>query len=125
MPRVKGGTTTRRRHKKVLKLTKGHRATRHSLYRRAHESMLKALSYSYRHRKERKGDMRRLWITRINAAARLEGLSYSRFIEGLCKAGVALDRKILAEIAVTDSATFAQLAALAKENVGQADDTQA
>lgn len=125
MPRVKGGTTTKHRHKKVLKLTKGHRATRHSLYRRAHESMLKSLSYSYRHRKERKGDMRRLWIARINAAARIEGLSYSRFIDGLCKAGVALDRKILADIAVTDSAAFAQLVALAKENVGRADDGQA
>lgn len=125
MPRVKGGTTTKHRHKKVLKLTKGHRATRHSLYRRAHESMLKSLSYSFRHRKERKGDMRRLWIARINAAARIEGLSYSRFIDGLCKAGVALDRKILADIAVTDSATFAQLVALAKENVGRADDGQA
>lgn len=125
MPRVKGGTTTKHRHKKVLKLTKGHRATRHSLYRRAHESMLKSLSYSFRHRKERKGDMRRLWIARINAAARIEGLSYSRFIDGLCKAGVALDRKILADIAVTDSAAFAQLVALAKENVGRADDGQA
>ena len=87
--------------------------------------MLKSLSYSYRHRKERKGDMRRLWITRINAAARLEGLSYSRFIDGLCKAGVALDRKMLADIAVTDPATFALLAATAKENVQRVDDSQA
>ena len=125
MPRVKGGPTTRHRHKKVLKLTKGHRATKHKLYRRAHESMLKALSYSYRHRRERKGDMRRLWIARINAAARLEGLSYSRFIEGLDKAEIALDRKTLADIAVTDPPAFAQLAAIAKENVRQADDGQA
>ena len=125
MPRVKGGPTTRHRHKKVLKLTKGHRATKHKLYRRAHESMLKALSYSYRHRRERKGDMRRLWIARINAAARLEGLSYSRFIEGLCKAGVALDRKVIADIAVNDPAAFAQLAAVAKENVQQLNDSQA
>jgi large subunit ribosomal protein L20 len=87
--------------------------------------MLKSLSYSYRHRRERKGDMRRLWIARINAAARLEGLSYSRFIEGLGKASVALDRKILADIAVTDPAAFAQLAALAKENVGRPDERQA
>ncbi len=123
MPRVKGGVTTRHRHKKVLKLTKGHRATRHSLYRRAHESMLKSLSYSYRHRRERKGDMRRLWIARINAATRLDGLSYSRFIEGLCKAGVALDRKILADLAVTDPAAFAQLVAVAKENIQQVDDS--
>lgn len=123
MPRVKGGVTTRHRHKKVLKLTKGHRATRHSLYRRAHESMLKSLSYSYRHRRERKGDMRRLWIARINAATRLDGLSYSRFIEGLCKAGVALDRKILADLAVTEPAAFAQLVAVAKENIQQVDDS--
>jgi large subunit ribosomal protein L20 len=125
LPRVKGGSTTHQRHKKVLKLTKGQRATRHKLYRRAHESMLKSLSYAYRHRKERKGDMRRLWITRINAASRLEGLSYSRFVEGLTKAGVALDRKILADLAVTDPTAFAQLVALAKENVQQVDDSQA
>ena len=125
MPRVKRGVEARARHKKVLNLTKGQRATRHSLYRRAHESMLKSLSYSYRHRRERRGDMRRLWIARINAAARLEGLPYSKFIAGLCEAGVALDRKILAELAVSDPAAFAQLAALAKENVGRADDSQA
>ena len=123
MPRVKGGTTTRHRHKKVLKLTKGHRATKRSLYRRAHESMLKSLSYSYQHRRERKGDMRRLWITRINAAARLNGLSYSRFVEGLSKAGVSLDRKILAELAVTDPSAFAQLVAVAKENIQQVNDS--
>ncbi len=125
MPRVRGGATTHHRHKKVLKLTKGHRATRHSLYRRAHESMLKSLSYSYRHRRERKGDMRRLWIARINAATRLGGLSYSRFIDGLTKAGVALDRKILADLAVTDPAGFAQLVAVAKENTQQVNDSQA
>lgn len=123
MPRVRGGVTTHHRHKKVLKLTKGHRATNRSLYRRAHESMLKSLSYSYRHRRERKGDMRRLWITRINAAARLNELSYSRFIEGLSKAGVSLDRKILAELAVTDPAAFAQLVAVAKENIQQVNDS--
>ncbi len=125
MPRIKGGVTTRHRHKKVLKLTKGHRATKHSLYRRAHESMLKSLSYSYRHRRERKGDMRRLWITRINAAARLNGLSYSRFIEGLAKAGVSLDRKILAELAVSDPSAFTQLVSVAKENIQQVNDSQA
>ena len=106
MPRVKGGTTTRRRHKKVLKLTKGHRGTKHALYRRAHESMLKSLSYAYRHRRERKRDMRRLWISRINAAARVNGLSYSRFISGLNKAGVDIDRKMLAEMAVSDPKAF-------------------
>jgi large subunit ribosomal protein L20 len=125
LPRIKGGVTTRHRHKKVLKLTKGHRATKHSLYRRAHESMLKSLSYSYRHRRERKGDMRRLWITRINAAARLNGLSYSRFIEGLAKTGVSIDRKILAELAVTDPSAFTQLVAVAKENIQQVNDSQA
>ena len=87
--------------------------------------MLKSLSYSYRHRRERKGDMRRLWIARINAATRIDGLSYSRFITGLCKAGVALDRKILADLAVTDPAAFAQLVAVAKENIQQVNDSQA
>ncbi len=114
MPRVKGGTTTRRRHKKVLKLTKGHRGTRHALYRRAHESMLKALSHAYRHRRERKRDMRRLWIVRINAAARIYGLSYSKFISGLNKAGVGINRKMLAEMAVKDPSAFSQLVELAK-----------
>jgi large subunit ribosomal protein L20 len=87
--------------------------------------MLKALSYSYRHRRERKGDMRRLWIARINAAARNEGLSYSRFIEGLNKAEIALDRKMLAELAVNDPTAFAQLVTVAKENVQQVDESQA
>ncbi len=115
MPRVKRGVTARRRHKKVLKLTKGHRATKHSLYRRAHESMLKALSYSYRHRRERKRDLRQLWIVRINAAARLGGLSYSRFIDGLNRAGVAINRKMLSELAVNDPAAFSKLVEVAKE----------
>ncbi|MDY6835961.1 MAG: 50S ribosomal protein L20 [Chloroflexota bacterium] len=117
MSRVKGGIVTRRRHKKVLKLTKGHRATRHSLYRRAHESMLKSLSYAYRHRRERKGDMRRLWIARINAAARAEGLPYSKFIYGLNGAGVTVNRKILADMAVRDPDAFSKMVALAKENI--------
>lgn len=115
MPRVKRGVTARRRHKKVLKLTKGHRGTKHSLYRRAHESMLKALSYSYRHRRERKRDLRQLWIARINAAARLGGLSYSRFIDGLNRAGVAINRKMLSELAVSDPAAFSKLVELAKQ----------
>jgi large subunit ribosomal protein L20 len=115
MPRVKRGVTARRRHKKVLKLTKGHRGTKHSLYRRAHESMLKALSYSYRHRRERKRDLRQLWIVRINAAARLGGLSYSRFIDGLNRAGVAINRKMLSELAVNDPAAFSKLVEIAKE----------
>ncbi len=111
MPRARSGLITHRRHKKVLKLTKGHRATRHSLYRRAHESMLHALSYAYRHRRERKGDMRRLWINRINAAARANGLSYSQFITGLKKLGVKINRKLLSDMAVTDPATFSKLSA--------------
>ncbi len=85
MPRVKTGVTAHRRHKKVLALTKGHRATKHSLYRRAHESMLKSLSYAYSHRRERKGDMRRLWILRVNAASRAHGLTYAHFMDGLKK----------------------------------------
>lgn len=125
MPRVKGGFTTRHRHKKVINLTRGHRATKHSLYRRAHESMMHSLSYSYFHRRERSGDMRQLWITRINAASRLNGLSYSRFIEGLNKANVALDRKALAELAVTDPNAFSQLVTVAKENIQQANDKKA
>lgn len=116
MPRVKGGPQTRRRHKKVLKLTKGHRGTKHRLYRRAHESMLKALSYAYRHRRERKRDFRRLWITRINAAARERGLSYSQFIGRLKEAGVKLNRKVLADLAISDPAAFSELVELAKHS---------
>jgi large subunit ribosomal protein L20 len=114
LPRVKGGPRARRRHKKVLKLTKGQRGTKHALYRRANEAMLKSLWYAYRDRRNRKRDFRRLWITRINAAARLNGLSYSRFMHGLGKAGVEIDRKILAELAVNDADAFAELTELAK-----------
>ncbi|MCX5999835.1 MAG: 50S ribosomal protein L20 [Chloroflexi bacterium] len=114
MPRARGGIVTKRRHKAVLQLTKGHRATKHSLYRRAHESMLKSLSYAYRHRRERKGDMRRLWICRINAAARLNGMSYSQFINGLKGANVEVNRKMLADVAVKDPAAFACLVSAAK-----------
>lgn len=120
MPRAKSGVVTRRRHKKVLELTKGHRASKHTLYRRAHESMLKALSYAYRHRRERKGDMRRLWICRINAAARADGLSYSQFMNGLKKANVELNRKVLADMAVKDPQAFSQLVTVAKgESTGK------
>ena len=114
MPRVKGGPRTRRRHKKVLKLTRGQWGTRHRLFRRAHEAMLKSLSYAYAHRRERKGDMRRLWIQRINAAARLNGITYSKFIYGLQKAEVRVDRKMLADIAVKEPEAFAQIADVAK-----------
>jgi len=115
LPRVKGGPRARRRHNKVLKLTKGQRGTRHALFRRANEAMLKSLWYAYRDRRNRKRDFRRLWITRINAAARLNGLSYSRFMHGLVKAGIEIDRKILAELAVRDAKAFARLATVAKE----------
>lgn len=114
MPRVRGGPRTRRRHSKVLKLTKGQYGGKHRLWRRSNEAMLKSLSYSYRDRRNRKRDFRRLWIARINAASRQSGLSYSRFMHGLKQAGVELDRKILADMAVRDLATFAQLVEVAK-----------
>jgi large subunit ribosomal protein L20 len=114
LARIKRGLTVRRRHKKVLALTRGHRATRHSLYKRAHESMLHALSYAYAHRRERKGDMRRLWIVRVNAASRAQGLSYGQFIHGLKKSGVEIDRKILADMAVREPEAFASLVTTAK-----------
>ncbi|HIE17964.1 MAG TPA: 50S ribosomal protein L20 [Dehalococcoidia bacterium] len=117
MSRVKGGVVTRRRHKKVLRLTKGHRGARHALFRRAHESMLHALYYAYSHRRERKGDMRRLWIVRINAAARAGGLSYSQFMDGLKKASVAINRKALADMAVNDPASFSKLLTLAADRL--------
>src|SRR3990172_438615 len=110
MPRVRGGPAGRRRHKKIIKLAKGHRGLRHKLFKRANESVLHALQYAYEHRRDRKGDFRRLWILRINAAARLQGLSYSRLINGLARAGVEIDRKVLADLAVRDEAAFAQIA---------------
>ena len=114
MPRVKGGIVTRRRHHQVLRYTKGQRGGRHRLFRQANQAMLKALQYAYEHRKERKGDMRRLWITRINAAARLHGLSYSVLVHGLKVAGVEVNRKMLADLAVRDAAAFGELAAVAR-----------
>jgi len=117
VPRVKSGVTTRRRHKKVLAMTKGQRATRHSLYRRAHEAMLKSLSYAYRHRRERKGDMRRLWISRVNAASRAQGLTYGQFMDGLRKSGVEINRKLLADMAVREPESFANLVTLARGKV--------
>lgn len=115
MPRVTAGIVTRRRHKKVLQLTKGHRATRHSLYRRAHESMLHALSYAYRHRRERKRDMRRLWISRINAAARQHEITYSQLIHGLALAGAAVNRLQMADLAVRDPQAFTTLVQSARD----------
>ena len=116
MPRARSGKVTHRRHKKVLGLTKGHRAGRHNLYRTAHESMLHALDYSYRHRRERKGDFRRLWIIRINAAARAGGLTYSQFIARLKESNIEINRKMLAEMAVKDPEGFATLVASITEN---------
>lgn len=109
MPRVKGGTITRRRHKKVLKLTKGMYGSRSSLYRRANEAMLKSLWYAYRDRRTRKRDLRRLWIARINAAARLNGTTYSRLIYDLKQSGIGLNRKILADLAVRDPKAFSKV----------------
>ena len=117
MPRIKRGITTHRRHKKVLALTKGHRATKHSLYRRAHESMLKSLSYAYAHRRERKGDMRRLWISRVSAASQASGLTYSQFMDGLKKSGIEINRKMLADMAVREPEAFSNLVTLAKDKV--------
>ena len=118
MARVKGGSVTRRRHKKILKLAKGHRGARHRLFRQANESVLHALQYAYEHRRDRKGQFRQLWIARINAAARLHGLSYSRLMDGLKKASVEIDRKVLADLAVRDAPAFATLAATARAALG-------
>jgi large subunit ribosomal protein L20 len=112
--RVKTGSVTRRRHKKVLKLTKGQYGTKHRLFRRANEAMMKSLKYAYRDRRNRRRELRRLWIARINAAARQNGLSYSRFMHGLKQADIELDRKLLAELAVNDDQAFAQLVEIAK-----------
>jgi len=114
VPRVKGGVNTRRRHKKVLAQAKGHRAGRHSLFKQAKQSVMHALQYAYEHRRDRKGDFRRLWIERINAAARLNGMSYSKLMDGLKRAQVEIDRKALADLAVRDAAAFTALAETAK-----------
>ena len=113
--RVKSGTVTRRRHKKILKMTKGQWGTRSTLFRRANEAMMKSYWYAYRDRRNRRRDFRRLWIARINAAARLNGLSYSRFIHGLKLADVSLDRKVLADLAVRDETAFAAVVDIAKQ----------
>ena len=112
--RVKTGPVTQRRHKKVLKLTKGQRGSKHRLFKRGNEAMMKSLVYAYRDRRNRKREFRRLWITRINAASRENGLSYSQLMHGLNKAGVELDRKVLADIAMHDSIAFGQLVETAK-----------
>ena len=113
--RVKGGTTTRRRHKKIIKMTKGQWGTRSKLFRRANESMMKSYWYAYRDRRVRRREFRRLWISRINAATRANDMSYSQFIHGLKKADVQLDRKVLADLAVREPEAFTQIVAVAKE----------
>lgn len=117
MPRVKRGVPAHARHKKVLLITKGSRGSKRLLFRRAHEAMLKALAYATRHRRERKGDMRRLWITRVNAAARLNGLTYSQLMHGLKVAGVDINRKMLSEVAIRDAGSFAKIADLARPHL--------
>jgi large subunit ribosomal protein L20 len=114
MARVKRGVTARRRHKKILKQAKGYYHARRKVFRVAKQAVTKALQYAYIGRKQKKRNFRSLWITRINAAARINGMSYSRFMNGLLKAGITLDRKVLADIAVHDAVGFAALAEKAK-----------
>ncbi|PWL43211.1 50S ribosomal protein L20 [Christensenella sp. MSJ-20] len=118
MARVKRGVSAIKKRRKILKLAKGYFGQKSTNYRVAREAVMKSLSYSYKGRRLRKRDFRRLWITRINAAARLNGLSYSRMMDGLKKAGVEINRKMLAELAVNDAAAFSNLAELAKSKIG-------
>ena len=113
MPRVKGGYVTRQRRKKVLKLAKGYFGSKHTLYKTAHEQVMRSLAYAYRDRKNRKRDFRKLWISRINAACKLNGMKYSRFINGLDRAGIEVNRKMLAEMAINDAQSFAKFVELA------------
>jgi len=117
--RIKRGLNKKKHHRKVMKLVKGFRAARSRNYRVANEALLHSLSYAYRDRRVRKRDFRSLWISRINAAVRREGVSYSRFIGALKKNGVTLNRKALAELAVSDAAAFSQLLALAREHTSE------
>ena len=117
MPRVKTGVTAHARHKKILKLAKGYRGARSKQFKKANELVMKALYYARRDRRAKKGEFRKLWIARINAAARINGISYSQLINGLKKAGIEVNRKMLADLAVNDSAAFAQLVVAAKEQL--------
>ncbi len=117
MPRVKTGKVRRRRHKKILKLAKGYYGGRSKLFRVANQAVIKALSYAYRDRRQKKREFRKLWITRINAGARSEGLPYSKFINGLKNAGVEINRKVLADMAVNDQQGFSKLVAIARDNI--------
>ncbi|AHD07383.1 50S ribosomal protein L20 [Paenibacillus larvae] len=117
MARVKGGFITRRRHKKVLKLAKGYFGSKHRIFKTANAQVMKSLLYAYRDRRQRKRDFRKLWITRINAAARMNGISYSKMMHGLKLAGIEVNRKMLADLAVNDAKAFADLANAAKQKV--------
>jgi LSU ribosomal protein L20P len=119
MARVKGGTVTRKRRKRVLKLAKGYYGSKHRLYRVANQQVMKSLQYAYRDRRQRKRDFRKLWITRINAAARLNGLSYNRLMHGLKLAGIEVNRKMLADLAISDAEAFAKLAETAKQHLNR------
>ncbi|ART77555.1 50S ribosomal protein L20 [Sutcliffiella horikoshii] len=119
MPRVKGGTVTRQRRKKVIKLAKGYYGSKHTLYKVANQQVMKSLMYAYRDRRQKKRDFRKLWIARINAAARMNGLSYSRLMHGLKVAGIEVNRKMLAELAVSDEKAFAELATAAKNSLNK------
>ena len=115
MARVKRGVTTHRRHKKILRQAKGYYGNRSKIYRVANQAVMRSLQYAYAHRRLRKRDFRKLWIARINAACRMNDMSYSRFINGLSKAGVAINRKVLADLAVTDAKAFSDLVDVAKK----------
>ena len=116
MARVKTGVTARKRHKKIIKLAKGYRGSQSKLFRPANQAVMKSLNYAFIGRKLRKRDFRKLWIARINAAARLNGMSYSKFINGLKKADIEVNRKMLSEMAIHDAAGFAKLVEIAKGN---------
>jgi len=117
MPRTKHGVPSKSRKKKILKRAKGYFGSRHTLYRSAREAVNRALVYAYRDRRARKRDFRKLWVTRINAAARLNGMSYSRLIDGLKKSNIEINRKMLAELAINDAQGFTKLAEIAKESL--------
>ena len=116
MPRTKRGTVARKRRKKILKLAKGYYGAKSKLFKMANQQVMRSMQYAYRDRKQRKRDFRKLWIARINAAARADGMSYSRFINGLKKADVQINRKVLADLAVNDKTAFSDLVEVAKEN---------
>ncbi|HEX8832553.1 MAG TPA: 50S ribosomal protein L20 [Abditibacteriaceae bacterium] len=124
MARVKRGTTASAKHKKIRDLAKGYYGAKHRWFRTANEAVMHAGQYAYRDRRNKKRDIRRLWITRINAAARINGLSYSLLINGLLRAGVEIDRKVLSELAITDAAAFAKIADIAKAALVEAGNPQ-